>query len=413
MTKVLHVLEQSLPALAGYTIRSKYIVDNQRKESLKPVVITSPLQEKGGGCLKDFEEINSIRYFRTGEFNMLKKSDPLPVRLLKRYAYSKSYRDAIEWVAKKESVHIIHSHSSYLNGIRGNEAAQRLGIPSVYEVRGLWQDTATVTADIDTGHWKYRFINYMERKAMLGAGAVVAISERLREDLIMKGVSKEKIYVVPNGVDTQIFKPVPKNRELVSRYGLDNRIVFGFVGSVRRIEGLSLFLECLPEIIKKHKTVRVMLVGGGDEVSKLREIVSEHGLHDYVIFTGAVDHNQILDYYSVIDVFVYPRIDARVNHKVTPLKPLEAMAMEKVVIASDVGGLRELVQDNVTGLLFRVDDGGHLIEQCLKVIENPQLRQTITNNARCWTAQERDWANVIKLYNSVYSKLLGSNKTCM
>ncbi len=406
MMKILHAMETSMPNLAGYTIRSKYIIDNQIGQGVKPVVITSPLHRGINLPFKDYEEIDNTKYYRTGQFNRLSTSDSLPRRLLKRYAYSKSYRDAIQWVAEKESVNIIHSHSSYLNGVRGNEAARKIGIPCVYEVRGLWHDTATVTADIDVKHWKYKFIDYMDRKAMLGADAVVTISRQLRDELITKGVNKDNIHVVPNGVDTQIFKPQTKNKELLNQYGLDQKTVFGFIGSISRIEGLPLFLRHLPEIINKHKSVRVMLVGDGNEVSNLRRITSEYGLDDYVIFTGRINHDQILDYYSMIDIFVYPRIDARVNHKVTPLKPLEAMAMEKVVIASDVGGLKELIDHEKTGLLFKVDDGRSLVEKCLFALENDSFRSSIGKQARQYTVQERDWTKIIKLYNEVYSKLL-------
>ena len=405
MNKLLHVLEHSLPKLAGYTIRAKYIIENQQNEGIEPVVITSPLQGKTDRPFHQYEEIDSIRYYRTGEFNKLDMEESLPIRLLRRYSYSRAYLKAIKWVAKKEKVQIIHSHSSYLNGVRANAAARSLGIPSVYEVRGLWADTATVNADIDTRHWKYRFVHYMDRKAMLGADRVVALSRQLRDEIIRKGVKEDRLFVVPNGVDTRIFSPREKHPTILKRYGLDKKVVFGFIGSIQRIEGLSLFLENLHRIINKTKNVRVLLVGDGDEVEHLKEITKENGLQKYVIFTGRISHDQILDYYSVVDIFLYPRINARVNHKVTPLKPLEAMAMEKAVVASDVGGLREFIEEGKNGLLFRVDDGDHLVRRCLDLLENPSFMKTLGKNARAWAVQERDWTKVIKLYNKVYSEL--------
>ncbi len=404
--KVLHVMEHSLPRLAGYTIRSKYIVDNQRKEGIVPVVITSPLHGKTDRFFKESEKIDGVKYYRTGEFNKVNMSAPLLLRLLRRYLYSRAYRKAIQWVGGCEGVQIIHAHSSYLNGVRANEAARRLGVPSVYEVRGLWQDTAAVVADIDPGHWKYKFIDKMDRKAMLEADKVVTISSLLKEEIVNKGVKESRLHVVPNGVDTGFFKPREKNPGLLKRYGLENRIVFGFIGSIRRIEGLALFLEHLHKLLAKIGDIKVLLVGDGDEVPHLWNIVDQQNLGELVIFTGRVNHDQVLDYYSVIDIFLYPRIDARVNQKVTPLKPLEAMAMEKVVVASDVGGLRELVVDGKNGLLFHVGDGDHLIGRCLELIENPSFRRTLATRAREWVVRERDWSKVIKLYNEVYEDLL-------
>jgi len=405
MKKVLHVLEHSIPKLAGYTIRAKYIIDNQKNQGIAPVVITSPLQGKTNQPLEQYEKIDSIRHYRTGIFNKLDMDSPLPLRLLQRYTYSKKYLKAIKWVAKKEKVHLIHSHSSYLNGVRANAAAHALGIPCVYEVRGLWQDTAMVNANIESSHWKYKFVSYMDRKAMLGADRVVTISQQLKNEIVQKGVKSDHVFVVPNGVDTQIFSPREKHPEILNQYGLGNKIIFGFIGSIRRIEGLSLFLEYLPKLIDKKKEICILIIGNGDEVNHLEKITQNNNLQQYVIFTGQVNHDQILDYYSVIDIFLYPRIDAKVNHKVTPLKPLEAMAMEKAVIASDVGGLTELIKDGENGLLFHVGDGDHLVRRCLDLLENPLCLGPLGQRARKWVVKERDWAKIVNMYSWVYKKI--------
>lgn len=405
MRRILHVLEHSFPRLVGYTVRSKFIVDKQLKEGLYPVVITSPLQQRTRRHLNDYEEIDSVRYYRTGRFNNLKMERPLPLRLLQRYAYSRAYLKAIKWVAEKEKVQIIHSHSSYLNGVRGNEAARMIGIPSVYEVRGLWHETGSVIDGIRPTHWKYRFVDYMDWKAMFGADKVVTISQQLKAALIDKGVAENRVFVVPNGVDTHIFSPRQKNPEILKKYRLQDKLVMGFIGSIRRIEGLSLFLKNLNRIIRRTKRLHVLIVGDGNDVSRLKEIIRLNYLQRQVTFVGRVEHNSVLNYYSVMDVLVYPRINARVNQIVTPLKPLEAMAMEKAVLASDVGGLRELIKDDNTGLLFHADDADDLVRKCLVLIEHPSLIKDLGQRARTWAIQEREWSKVIKQYEQVYSTI--------
>ena len=407
MTKILHALEVSLPMLGGYTIRSKSIIENQKRIGLEPVVITSPLHEEETSLLHDYEEIGQTRYYRTGKYNKLKPSDSLPVRLIKRHAYSRGYQKAIRAATLKEEIDIIHAHSSYLNGIRGNIVGGELGIPTVYEVRGLWQDTAVAISGMDKKHWKYRFVDYMERKAMLGADRVIAISNRLRDELIQRGIQERRLSVVPNGVDLDTFKPREKNARILEQYDLKGKIVIGFIGSIRKLEGLSLFIDHLPELTNRYENIRVLLVGGGDEVTVLKDMTAKRNLQKQVIFTGRVNHDDILDYYSVIDIFVYPRINSKVNQKVTPLKPLEAMAMQKVVIGSDVGGLKELIHEGKNGLLFRTDDGEHLVRRCRDVIENDAFRQETAEHARSWVERERDWKNIILTYAEIYSELLG------
>jgi glycosyltransferase involved in cell wall biosynthesis len=241
---------------------------------------------------------------------------------------------------------------------------------------------------------------------MIGADKVIVLSKGLREVLIQLGVAEDQLVIVPNGVDSKIFCPREKHPQVLKQYGLEDKIVIGFIGSIRRIEGLSLLIKNLHQIIDRFSNIRVLLVGDGNEVVYLKKMVTDRKIDAFVTFTGRVDHDRILDYYSVVDIFIYPRIDARVNHKVTPLKPLEAMAMEKAVVASDVGGLSELVAEGENGLLFRTEDGDHLVRRCLDLIENPSFQKQMAKRARDWIVRNRDWSNVIKLYSDVYSELL-------
>ena len=406
MIKVLHALEHSVPKLAGYTIRSKYIVDNQKKAGLEPVVITSPLQEKTDRSLLDFEIIDGIRYYRTGIYNKLDFDQSLPVRLCRRYQYAAAYKDAIKKICEIEKPDIIQAHSSYLNGNRANKVGRLKNLPTIYEVRGLWGDTAVANGKIGPHSWKYKFINYMDLNAIREANGAVVISNLLKEDLIEKGISPEKITIVPNGIDTALFVMQEKNHQLIEKYRLQDKLVLGFIGSVRKIEGLELLIKILPRLLKNRNEIRVLIVGGGEEVSELKKLCKELGVIDKVIFSGQVPHEDILKYYALIDIFIYPRIDSKVNQRVTPLKPLEAMAMEKVVIASDVGGLAELIKNNDTGLLFKVGNGDDLLAKTRKLIDTPSFMEGLCENARKWVVEERSWEKVIRIYLDLYQKML-------
>jgi PEP-CTERM/exosortase A-associated glycosyltransferase len=372
---------------------------------MRPVVVTSPTHGKSDRPLERYEEINGIRYYRTGRYNRLTPSMSLLVRLAFRYMYAMAYGRCIRWVALKENATILHAHSSYLNGVRATRVARTLGLPCVYEVRGLWQDTACVTSNIDRKHWKYRFIEHMDRKAMHRADRVVTISAGLRRELMAKGVPEEKIDIVPNGVDADIFTPHARDKELAGRVGVADNFVIGFAGMLRRIEGLDIVIEVLPALMKHIPNLKVLFIGGGDDAERLQATALRLGVADHVIFTGMVDHASILAYYSLIDVCVYPRIDARVNHIVTPLKPLEAMAMEKCVVASNVGGLAELVRDGQTGLLFRVGAHDDFLRCCLSLVENAELRARLGAQAREWVVRERDWRSLVARYRETYEKL--------
>jgi len=110
-------------------------------------------------------------------------------------------------------------------------------------------------------------------------------------------------------------------------------------------------------------------------------------------------------FYSIIDVFVYPRLRMRLTELVTPLKPLEAMAMSKPVLASDVGGLRELIQHEATGLLFPAESQQAFVTQAVRAGSNPGLRATLGNSARRYVASERAWEGLVSRYLKLYREL--------
>ena len=144
------------------------------------------------------------------------------------------------------------------------------------------------------------------------------------------------------------------------------------------------------------------IVGEGPERAKLAQLASDAGLSDVVKLTGLVPHDQILRSYWIIDVLAYPRIDARINQTVTPLKPLEAMALGKVCLASDVGGLRELVNDGVTGLLFKPGDREGLVEKILQLASDREMRERLARDGQSTVRREREWSTIAAQYEDVY-----------
>jgi glycosyltransferase involved in cell wall biosynthesis len=147
------------------------------------------------------------------------------------------------------------------------------------------------------------------------------------------------------------------------------------------------------------------MVGGGDEAENLARQAEDLGIANSVVFTGRVHHSEVQRYYSLIDVLVYPRLKIRLTDLVTPLKPLEAMAQNKIVIASDIGGHNELITDGVTGDLFRADDPKALAETVLRVTDNRDNWHSRRKNGRQFVETERSWEFVVDRYKDVYGRL--------
>jgi PEP-CTERM/exosortase A-associated glycosyltransferase len=283
---------------------------------------------------------------------------------------------------------------------------QRLGIPVVYEVRAFWEDAAVDHGSTTEGSPRYRLTRQMETYALRRAHHVFTICEGLRGDIAARGIPADKITVIPNAVDIESFEPGGvADAALKAQLGLQGASVVGFIGSFYAYEGLDLLLDALPEILRRRPEVRVLLVGGGPQDAALKAQAERMGLQDKVIFTGRVPHDQVQRYYDLVDVLAYPRHSMRLTELVTPLKPLEAMAQGRLLVASDVGGHKELIRHGETGMLFQAGQAGALAAVVADLLDQPERWPGIRAAGRQFVETERNWKNSVSRYVAPYGAL--------
>jgi glycosyltransferase involved in cell wall biosynthesis len=182
--------------------------------------------------------------------------------------------------------------------------------------------------------------------------------------------------------------------------------VVGFIGSFYGYEGLDLLLQALPRMLEREPSIRLLLVGGGYQEQALKQQAATTGIADKIVFAGRVPHDEVQDYYNLVDVFAYPRHRTRLTETVTPLKPLEAMAQGRAVVASDVGGHRELIRDGETGRLFEAGNAAALADAVLALLEDHEGAAAMRAKARRFVEAERNWAASVQRYAGVYGPIL-------
>jgi len=158
-------------------------------------------------------------------------------------------------------------------------------------------------------------------------------------------------------------------------------------------------------IAKTRDDIHLLLVGAGNELDNLKQQVNQANLEQSVTFVGRVPFEQVSRYYSLADVMVFPRESIRLTELVTPLKPLESMAQFKPVIASDIGGHRELIADGKTGFLFEADNASALASKIIDVIDDKALLEKVSEQGLVFVREERNWLNTAKQYLPVYERL--------
>jgi len=406
--KILHVFDHSLPLHSGYTFRSAALIRGQRALGFETLHVTSPRQAAAdakawaagvAAGLPAVEEAGGLSFART--LPRCSWLDKLPV--IGHWREMRATAQRIGELIEEHRPDALHAHSPALNGMAALWAGRRYGLPVTYEIRAFWEDAAVDHGTTTEGSLRYRLTRWHETYVARAVDRVCTICEGLRQDLVGRGIPAEKITVIPNAVDVAQF-PLggPPDPALQEKLGLQGAYVLGFLGSYYAYEGLDLLLEAVPELARRIPEVRVLLVGGGPQEAALQAQAARLGIADRVVFVGRVPHQEVNRYYDLLDALVYPRKPMRLTELVTPLKPLEAMAQGRVLVASDVGGHRELIRDGETGLLFKAGDAASLVDAVVRLRGTAGLAAKLRQAGREFVEHERTWAASTSRYRNVF-----------
>ena len=396
---VLMAMHNSAPYdLAGYWYRSGNILKCLLSRGLTIYCATRPgypwdLQEHRELPVMQVDWVEGVTFERLS-------AHTAPYYQGSDFRYIKGYAQQLAGLATRQKATVIHGHSNYLNGLAAIEASRLSGIASVYEARGFWHLTRLSKepgfASTDAFHYEEN----MEKLALSKADQVVTLSQAMKELIISWGVSKGKIHVIPNAVDIQRFQSQPADMELRSQWSLNSFIV-GFIGSITPYEGL-LDLVCAIKMLREQRiTISLVIAGSGPYEAELRKAIQGF---DFIYYAGAIAHQYVQRWYASFDCCAYPRTNDVVCRYVPPMKVLEAMAMEKPVVVSDVPPLTEMVEHQVTGLVCQPNNPASLAE-CLKRLMDDRTAVPLAVAARAWVSNHRTWEQNGKRYVEMYSNI--------
>lgn len=325
--------------------------------------------------------------------------------------YIRTSADEFEALVREERPAIIHAASNFEVGLAAITAARRLGLPVIYEVRGLWEVTRASRDPGVEGSELFETQVRLETAAATSADRVITITHALKNELVRRGVPEGHISVVPNGVDPSLFVVAPRDRELEQQLGLEGKRVIGYVGSFTHYEGLDDLLYAISLLIDQGiDNLHVLLVGSGSAFTRLKTLVAELELSDHVTLTGRVPFDDVHRYYSLIDIAPFPRKSLPVTEMVSPLKPFEAMAMEKAVLVSSVAVLTEIIDDGATGLIFEKGNIDSLAGALSRLVTDPALCAHLGKNAREWVVVNRTWEQAGAAVAEIYRELEDANR---
>lgn len=404
--RTLYLLHNSLPwHSAGYAARTHGLLTGLQRHGEEVEGITrinypfDILKDLDPNEVPAEDVVDGIRYSR-----LL----PPPDGLLKTadvWNYASRYADALVRRMGERDADILHAASNFWNGLAASTAARATGAASVYEVRGLWEVTRASRDAAFAGSDRYLQSTRLEAEAAGLADHCIAITHALKDEMVSRGVPPDHITVVPNGVDVTRFRTGDRDHALADELGVGDDPVIGYVGSLLDYEGLDLLIDAFAELRREGSPARLLVVGDGPVRGSLEDQAQRAGVGAAVVFTGRVPHHEVERYYSLVDVAPFPRLPLPVCEMVSPLKPFEAMAMEKAVVVSSVAALTEIVTDGRTGRVFVKGDASDLARVLHELVEDEHARVSLARAGAEWVRRERDWSLLSGEVQKIYRRL--------
>ena len=400
--KVLHVLYQSLPQVSGSSIRSRDIMLSQKEVGIEVLAITAPFQNSISK--KGLDIIDDITYIRTSQ-NTKNSITDLRKGVLQRIYRVFSiliFSQKLFSTIKKEKPDLLHAHAMFFCAIPSLVLGKVFNIPVVYEFRSLWMYQKTNSRNKGFINKKIEiFLIHVEIFCLKKAAHAVILNENLKEFIFSKTNKPFKNTIINNAVNTSLIEKLKASITPISR----KDFVFGYVGTITEYEGLEFLIQTFQELYDDGFKHKLVIYGKGVNKQSVQDQIIARSDINTISYKGAIAPSEVYKAFSEIDVIINPRLTTPLTNSVTPLKPLEAMAYEKLFIGSDVGGIKEIVPQG-TGFLFSSENKNDLKKVVKKVASlSPQDRNRHKKEALDFVVSHKSWLQNAAKYKEIYTTL--------
>lgn len=297
-------------------------------------------------------------------------------------------------LAKKEKVSFINSHWLFPQGLVGAICSKTLGIPHI----------ASVHSSEITFLGKLPLKNKIVQFVFANSVAILSASSHRANELLSYTSSefaekaKDKIHIIPMGVDVSRFSCTKDKESLKAKYGLRSKFIVLFIGRLVEVKGCEYLIQGFRTVIDSFKDIQLIIVGDGPLEDTLKEKVRVLGLEEYVVFEGLVQNYYILDYYIMADIVVIPSIvDSSGFQEGFPVVVVESLVAGKAVISTKTKGIMEAIQDRHNGILVNQKNTKDISDALLELLRDEDLRKKISVNA-LESRKKYDWTIIASKY---------------
>lgn len=390
------ILTGSYPAYKGHIkgifvhALTKLLADKVNVQVVSPFYNESKKKNE----VIDKIKVNRFQYFYPRKLQKLTSKGGIPANLKKSFLAKLQLLFFVSRMFSKglkisNECDIIHAQWS-LAGLVGTFIKKINRKKLIVTVRG---------SDVKMGG-RNRIFRLILKFVFNNADNITTVSEDLRDDIIKMGVKKDKVIMIPNGVDSSLFKKrnqqEQKGKLKIGRKKGKKQILF--VGHIIKEKGVGYLIEAVEKI--KDENIELLLIGEGADEEEFREKTKNK--KKKILFLGEKKQKQLAYYYNAADIFVLPSLSEG-----RPNTILEAMASEKPIIATNVGGIPELITDNKTGLLVKTKNIQDITDNITKLLDDKPLMERLASNARKFILDNKlDWQGCAENYYNLYKNTL-------
>lgn len=390
--KIIQVCEHFRPGVNGltnYVYNLSYHLSKKRDVSVFTSDIISANAFKIKRAEKSYEKVSEnfeIFRFRTyPPFPPYAKTHAMTASLIRNLA--------------KSDANVIHTHSYMLLHSDVTSIVSKLKkTPLVFTVHAYGDRLSSSYKNLFAGAYNAT----IGRVILNCASKIIVLTPEASSYFSNLGVEKERIQVIPNGIDYGKFVTPLPSTDFREKYNVEGKTVL-FVGLLQQRKGVQYLLKAAPQILRELPDTSFFIVGEGEFKRNLIEMSNSLGIKDRVRFTGFLPDKQLLEAYALADVFVLPSA-----FEGLPTAILEAMASGKPVVATNVGGISSVVEDNVTGLLVNYRDTNKLAMTITTILKDESLAKRLGGNGRK-LASHYDWGIISKKVEDLYLQVIGNN----
>ncbi len=344
------------------------------------------------GNTPDFEDDKGVKVYRIGNY-MINPNNFIDWIMQMNFNL---VAKANEIIAKEGNFDVIHAHD-WLVAYAAKTLKNSYGTPIVATIHATEAGRNSGIHDETQ-----RYINDTEWMLTYEASEVIVNSNYMKNELQrLFGLPFEKINVVPNGVNLNLYSGIERDYEFRRQYAADNEKIILFVGRLVYEKGIQYLISAMPKILEGYHDAKLVICGKGGMIDELKEQVNAMGISNKVYFTGYLNSKQVVKMYKCADVAVFPS-----TYEPFGIVALEGMLSGTPVVVSDVGGLNEIVQHGENGMKSYAGNPNSLADSIISLLYDPALCMKVAKNAKAKVKAEYNWQKIAQDTHFAYQKAI-------